>query len=304
MPLTPVPGPYTTFDGSLIGAVNGANTTYTALSNPILLLYSLTGVTGSSLLFRDGLLQDPSTDYIEGPGYFGLPTPVGTGTIAARVYQGGAVTRLNRDNGGLIFTGTRSIRESAPGLPVRTLASNVILFRNGRQLTNTLDYTLPASGWIQLSVAEAYVTGDVFTALIDTFGSGVSSTTGGITGLINAVNTTFTLIGGPGIGTLLQVMLFLNGLYQREGYDYVRLGSTQIVFSTPPQTGDNLSARIFGNLQVPLLAPVQITTSDGSLFYPPAPGGLVFVNGLLMTQGVDATLNGNVVTLARPPLPG
>lgn len=65
-------------------------------------------------------------------------------------------------------------------------------------------------------------------------------------------------------------------------------------------------------------APAQYTTNDGSLtgavnganyIYTAvsstqAVAGLVFVNGILMTQGLDATLTGNVVTLSQAPQPG
>jgi hypothetical protein len=84
-------------------------------------------------------------------------------------------------------------------------------------------------------------------------------------GLINGVNTIFTLMATPSPSTSLQ--LFLNGLRMDSVLDYVISGSTiTFVLASTPQTGDVLVASYrYGNPNNPLgyLTSPQVVCSTG-----------------------------------------
>jgi hypothetical protein len=132
-------------------------------------------------------------------------------------------------------------------------------------------------------------------------------------GAINGANASFTLANTPNPAASLT--LFLNGLLQDQGVDYT-LSANMITFATAgvPQTGDILRANYRLAVSLPGVGFVDQVTPTGSingvntvftLSQSPSPSAslTVFLNGLLMSAGVDYTLSGAAITFASASVP-
>jgi hypothetical protein len=132
-------------------------------------------------------------------------------------------------------------------------------------------------------------------------------------GAINGANASFTLANAPNPAASLS--LFLNGLLQDQGVDYT-LSASAITFATGavPQTGDILVASYRLAVSIPGVGFVDQQTPTGAingvntaftLTQAPSPSAslTVFLNGLLMSAGVDYTLSGSTITFATASVP-
>jgi hypothetical protein len=132
-------------------------------------------------------------------------------------------------------------------------------------------------------------------------------------GAINGANDSFTLVNSPNPPASLT--LFLNGLLQDQGGDYT-LASNMITFATgaTPQTGDILLASYRLGVSIPGVGFVDQQTPTGAtngvnttftLSQTPSPSTslAVFLNGLLMSAGVDYTLSGATITFLPASVP-
>jgi hypothetical protein len=132
-------------------------------------------------------------------------------------------------------------------------------------------------------------------------------------GAINGVNASFTLANAPNPAASLA--LFLNGLLQDQGFDYTLSGNT-ITFATAgvPQNGDRLLASYRLAVSIPGVGFVDQETPTGAangvnttfaLSQIPSPSLslMVFLNGLLMSVGVDYTLSGSTLTFLTASVP-
>jgi hypothetical protein len=132
-------------------------------------------------------------------------------------------------------------------------------------------------------------------------------------GTINGANASFTLANTPNPAASLT--LFLNGLLQDQGVDYT-LAANVITFATAatPQTGDHLLANYRLAVNIPGVGFVDQQTPTGAingvntaftLSQAPSPGAslTVYLNGLLMSAGVDYTLSGTAITFASASVP-
>jgi hypothetical protein len=132
-------------------------------------------------------------------------------------------------------------------------------------------------------------------------------------GAINGANVSFTLANAPNPAASLT--LFLNGLLQDQGVDYT-LAANMITFATDatPQTGDILVASYRLAASIPGVGFVDQQTPTGAtngvnttftLSQTPSPSAslTVFLNGLLMSAGVDYTLSGSTITFLTASVP-
>lgn len=132
-------------------------------------------------------------------------------------------------------------------------------------------------------------------------------------GAINGTNGSFTLANAPNPAASLT--LFLNGLLQDQGGDYTLAGN-MITFATAgvPQTGDILLANYRLAVSFPGVGFVDQETPTGTtngvnntftLSQTPNPSAslTVFLNGLLMSLGVDYTLSGSTITFLTASVP-
>jgi hypothetical protein len=132
-------------------------------------------------------------------------------------------------------------------------------------------------------------------------------------GAINGANASFTLANAPNPAASLT--LFLNGLLQDQGVDYT-LAANVITFATgaEPQTGDILVASYRLAVSIPGVGFVDQQTPTGAingvnttfaLSQTPSPSAslTVFLNGLLMSVGVDYTLSGSTITFLTASVP-
>jgi hypothetical protein len=135
-------------------------------------------------------------------------------------------------------------------------------------------------------------------------------------GATNGTNASFTLVNPPNPPASLT--LFLNGLLQDQGGDYT-LASNMITFASgaTPQSGDILLASYRLGVSIPGIGFVDQQTPTGAtngvnntftVSQTPSPSTSlsVFLNGLLMSVGVDYTLSGTAITFlpASVPQPG
>jgi hypothetical protein len=133
-------------------------------------------------------------------------------------------------------------------------------------------------------------------------------------GAIDGSNATFNLANAPDPGAGL--MLYRNGLLQKQGLDYTLSGSV-VTFTGPsvPVGGDLLLAfyRLSGSDGIHQDAETPSGVVDGSnltftLYNAPTPEGSLqlFRNGLLQKQGIDYTLSERTVTFfgVAVPQPG
>jgi hypothetical protein len=136
-------------------------------------------------------------------------------------------------------------------------------------------------------------------------------------GAVDGSNRSFTLSGTPAPPASL--LLYRNGVLQKQGEDYTLQGNVvNFALAATPQPGDVLVAsyRVDGALAI-ALGMVDGETPSGvidgvnrtfALAGTPRPARSLFVyrNGLLQKEGLDYTLNGNVITFepASTPLPG
>lgn len=152
-----------------------------------------------------------------------------------------------------------------------------------------------------------------FVTVTNTGGGGGGSTTIWMevpTGTIDGANKTFSLSVSPSPTSTL--MLFVNGvlLTQGAGADYTLSGTT-ITLTIAPRVNSNLAATYtFAAATSTAYMEVPSGTINGSnvtftLASAPAPSSslMLFVNGVLQTQGVgaDYTLSGTTITFAIPP---
>jgi hypothetical protein len=132
-------------------------------------------------------------------------------------------------------------------------------------------------------------------------------------GAVNGANASFTLANAPNPAASLA--LFLNGLLQDQGFDYTLSGNT-ITFATAgvPQNGDRLLASYRLAVSIPGVGFVDQETPSGAanrvnttfaLSQIPGPSLslMVFLNGLLMSVGVDYTLSGSTITFLTASVP-
>ena len=139
------------------------------------------------------------------------------------------------------------------------------------------------------------------------------------TGLVNGINTTFTLNFAPSPGASLE--FYRNGVLMKQGADYTLNGNTVTFFTASvPQSGDLLTASY--RYASAVSAQVTFQFADGETpsgpvngsnvvftlnFAPSPPASLaVFRNGVLTKQGADYAVAGAVVTFypATVPMPG
>jgi hypothetical protein len=132
-------------------------------------------------------------------------------------------------------------------------------------------------------------------------------------GAINGANVLFSLANTPSPSASLT--LFLNGLLQDQGVDYT-LAANTITFASAsvPQTGDILLANYRLALSLPGVGFVDQVSPTGTmngvnttftLSQTPSPSAslTVFLNGLVMSAGVDYTLAGTTITFAAASAP-
>lgn len=127
-------------------------------------------------------------------------------------------------------------------------------------------------------------------------------------GLVNGVNTAFTLNNAPSPAGSL--MLYRNGVLLKQNIDYSVAGNALSFYSSSaPQAGDFLTANYryvsgvaaavqsYSDGETPT---GQVNGSNGVFTLGAAPSPQLslqfFRNGLLMKQGADYTLSGNTVT--------
>jgi hypothetical protein len=132
-------------------------------------------------------------------------------------------------------------------------------------------------------------------------------------GTINGSNTAFTLANVP--NPLTSVALFRNGLLLEQGVDYT-ISSNSITFlsSAVPQLNDVLLASYRLSVTIPGVGFVDQETPSGTingsngtftLSQTPSPSTslAVYRNGLMLSSGVDYTLNGAVITFTTGLVP-
>ena len=193
-----------TFDGSIAGAVDGAN-----------YIFVLPFAPSKAMLFRNGLLLTDGLDYAQDGNVVTLSAskiPAVTDVLSARLWRSGGPVQVTTWDDTLDYA----------------VASEVWTFRNGLAMSAPLDATRDGNT-ITFAAGEAPQIGDVVTLFGWTpnvsdpdmpplnlpvrFGSD----DGSISGLLNGVNNLFTL------GTaafVAQLLLFWNGDLQTEGPDY------------------------------------------------------------------------------------
>jgi hypothetical protein len=134
-------------------------------------------------------------------------------------------------------------------------------------------------------------------------------------GTVNGVNASFTLANAPSPAASLA--LFRNGVLLKQGLDYVLSGNTLTFYTaTLPQTGDTLIAsyRYISSTTQSMSAFADSETPTGTtdgvntnftLAYAPAPASSLsfYRNGILMKQGLDYTVSGNIVTFLSVNIP-
>ena len=131
-------------------------------------------------------------------------------------------------------------------------------------------------------------------------------------GVINGVNTTFTLAQTPNPAASL--MLYWDGIFQKQGDDYT-LTENVIDMLAPPDAGDVLATTYMFKSTAPssgietawfeqLSGSVNGVNDTFSLAHTPeVPADvLLFIDGLLQRQGDDFVLTGSSVTVVYPPV--
>lgn len=260
------PRQFSTADGSLVGAVDGANIAYSCVPNPRTLFYIVPGVRGS-LLFRNGILVDEYGDYAAGPGRFAMSFPVGADIVTALLFSQPSPTKWRLTDATLAATTSTMLLLIVPQTdPAHPAEIDFLLFRNGVRLTETADY-LVNGPWIQLVPQQAIQLDDTVMAVTDVGGIAVSTADGTIIVIGNSdfpggfnqgdfnqggfnsggFNTgflpnTFQLPFAPG-----QILLWLNGLLLTPGIDYV-LEQDMVILSTLFDVNtDILTAQLYGS---------------------------------------------------------
>ncbi len=138
-------------------------------------------------------------------------------------------------------------------------------------------------------------------------------------GLVNSINTSYTLNFTPDPAASLA--FFRNGVLMKQGADYTLNGNVVTFYTaSAPQTGDLLTASyryssavslqsgmMFADGETPV-GPVNGINSSFTLNSAPSPPAslALYRNGILMKQGADYTVSGNVITFypASMPMPG
>jgi hypothetical protein len=138
-------------------------------------------------------------------------------------------------------------------------------------------------------------------------------------GLVNSINTTFTLNLVP--APTASLAFFRNGVLMKQGADYTLSGNSVVFYTaSAPQTGDLLTAAyrysssvtvqsgiVYADGETPS-GPVNGVNAAFSLNLAPSPPAslALYRNGILMKQGADYTVSGSVVTFyaASLPMPG
>ncbi len=131
------------------------------------------------------------------------------------------------------------------------------------------------------------------------------------TGSVNSSNTSFTISKSPYSSTA--TLVFKNGMFQTLGTDFSVTNNVNILFTSAPNTGDELVA-IYGRgnivpyVYVQSITTVSVTTSSVA-FTPSAlcsytPGVAVFLNGLQRVVNTDFTCSASGVGFTYSLNPG
>lgn len=126
-------------------------------------------------------------------------------------------------------------------------------------------------------------------------------------GLVNGVNTVFTLSQAPTDPNSLE--LYLDGLFQRPGIDYTLVGAT-VTFTVAPAPAQDVWAKYVGtntgSIAFASEQPVGAINGVNTVFtlssVPVDAASLgLFLDGIFQRPGVDYTLALNVITFFAPP---
>lgn len=209
----------------------------------------------------------------------------------------------------ITIPGNVVIASILPSLPDPT--ESLELFLNGVLQTEGVDYNL--SGSLAVWVVQP-TTADKILAWYRDNAAGTFVDAEVPTGVINGVNTVFTLSTPPDPPESLR--LYLNGIVQTEGIDYALLGDTITYIVTPPQTGDSLIAWYRDGVTIGFVdAEVPTGTIDGSNavftlsetpMSPPFGSLMLFKNGVLQAPfpGTgDYTIAGNTIVFNAVGIP-
>jgi hypothetical protein len=137
------------------------------------------------------------------------------------------------------------------------------------------------------------------------------------TGTIDGVNTSFTYTITRPAYSVTALLLFKNGLFQTQGsgasYDYSVTNTTNLLFSVPPNTSDEVIAIYAEGGNVPYLYVQSITTISVTttvMSFTPSPscsytaGVAVFINGLLRQSITDYGVSGSGISFSFNLEPG
>lgn len=125
-------------------------------------------------------------------------------------------------------------------------------------------------------------------------------------GLINDVNTVFTLVDPPAENSL---QFFVRGILQEPNVDYT-LAANGVTMAIPPATGayvrafyivtTGTSPIVFAGNEIPVGA-VNDANTVYTLLHVPSAGSLAYYRqGVLQEVNVDYTLVGNIITVVIP----
>lgn len=183
------------------------------------------------------------------------------------------------------------------------------LYYNGLLMFQGTDYTI-SGNTITLAIAPGV--SDVLDAyyMYGVFASGFWNQVP--TGLVNGINTHYTLAFAPNAPTSLQ--LYYNGTILKYGVDFT-LASNVITMTFAPTPGDILDCFYrygaipalphYGDNIVPT-GTINGTNKIFTVVNAPTPALSLqwFLNGLLIKQGVDYTVSGSTITYTTAPLTG
>lgn len=230
--------PCTTNDGTITGAINGTNATFT-----------LPAAANEVMLFNTGMLLTEGDDYVRnGPTVITLAIPPSVGEVlTAQIFPTSGPTQVTTFDGTLYYS----------------TAEDSIIWRNGVFMTQTED-ALTEGNTAALTPFQTPLTGDVVTLRAWTpsvawveepalnLPTQFSTNDNSIIGALNGANNFFIL------ATVLPVTAFIltwNGVMQTVGVDYT-WACTQVNFGGPwtttfvmtfakPVSHDVLSAQVF-----------------------------------------------------------
>ena len=286
------PVQFATALGTLAGAVDGSNRTFTFNQFPATFLYSVPVAAAGEFVFRNGVFLDSPGDYQDSAGSITF-AQVSSGDICTlRIYQGGGPTRYYPGRGLSVVGGQYVQINTQPG---RLIALPFMLFRNGNLLTKNLDYTV-SGPLVSLATEQILEPDDILIMVTSMGGSPCTTLDGSLYGLVNGFNATFLL---PFASST--TLLFRNGQGLTQGADYVQNGAAITMLGAQiPQTGDILTAQIWSTGG----PSAQVTTADGTLYSATSVKTLAFLNGLLETQPRDVISIGNEVVFTVAPSRG